>query len=450
MANSLPFNREAEEALVGALLIDPDAMMRVRETDLAQSDFYIERLGMIYAAAIALNTRHEPCDVVTLADELARRKQLETLGGVPYLASLINTTPTSIHVLHYADLVMRCSRRRRLIGAAGEIAALAYQHEGEIGEMYDAASQSLFGAMARGNNGAHLYGGDDALVWYMGEQLRTRMSLEQDQNALLHTYWRDVDDLTGAMQAGQLWIIGANTSVGKTMAMEQLAEANAQRGHTVAYYHFEISHRGMLHRMVARHSGCDSRQLRRGYYGNEVSDAFERIRRWFPNLTLVHCSGWTAERVVADITRLHAQGRCELAVVDYLQKVRLPDKAGYSPYKLIGNAVEALKNCAEEMGIPIVLGSQTNREYKRSGRGRPTAADLRDSGEIEEKANVVLMLHNPIAPESRDAFAPTELIEVYVEKNTDGPTGMVKLVHRKGRFLLGSMVREYEREDIRF
>ena len=140
--------------------------------------------------------------------------------------------------------------------------------------------------------------------------------------------------------------------------------------------------------------------------------------------------------------RLHAQGRCELAVIDYLQKVSLPDHRSYSSAKLIGLQVEVLKNVAEQIGIPIVLGSQVSRFFKQTANKRPTMDDLRDSGEIEEKANVVLMLHNPIPREERKDYQRTEQIELHVEKNTDGPLGMAQLVHIKGRFLLGDVAPE--------
>lgn len=451
-AHLLPHDEEAERSVIGSLLIDPDAVLRTEEAGLAARDFYDRRLGWIYEAAQALAMRREPIDAFTVARELeqapdsADGNRLAVLGGDAALTALIVGTPSSVHAGYYAEIVMRDARRRRLIAAGADVAAASHQHEGDLSELYDLVSQILFGAMERSDADSHLYGGSQALGHYLDNQERRQDRLARDPDALLKTYWADVDRMVGDFQPGQLVIVGATTSVGKTMAMEQIAEANAKRGHAIAFYHLELSHQSMLDRCVARCSGIDARRLREGYMGEEVSRALGDISAWHDRITLIHCPGWTAERIAADIMRLHAQGRCELAVIDYLQKVSMPDRRGYSPSKLIGLQVEAFKNTAEQIGIPIVLGSQVSRYFKMTANKRPTMDDLRDSGEIEEKANIVLMLHNPTPREDRRDDQKTEVIELHVEKNTDGPLGMTQLVHVKGRFLLGDMTAEPEPE----
>ena len=447
-AHLLPHDEEAERSVIGSVLIDPDAVLRTEEVGLAVSDFYDRRLGWIYEAAEALAMRREPIEAFTIARELERApdgadgNRLAVLGGDATLTRLIVDTPSTVHAGYYAEIVKRDARRRRLIAAGAEVAAASHQHEGELSDLYDKVSQILFGAMERSDADSHLYGGSRALSRYFDTQAVRQERLRQNRDAMLKTYWVDVDRMVGDFQPGQLVIVGATTSVGKTMAMEQLSEANAKRGHAIAFYHLELSHQSMLDRCVARCSGIDTRRLREGYDGAEVFDALAEISAWHDNITLVHCPGWTAERIAADIMRLHAQGRCELAVIDYLQKVSMPDRRGYSPSKLIGLQVEAFKNVAEQIGIPVVLGSQVSRFFKTTANKRPTMDDLRDSGEIEEKANIVLMLHNPTPREDRRDYQKTEVIELHVEKNTDGPLGMAKLVHVKGRFLLGDLAEE--------
>ncbi len=451
-AHLLPHDEEAERSVIGSLLIDPDAILRTEEAGLAATDFYDRRLGWIYQAAQALAMRREPIDAFTVARELeqapdsADGNRLAVLGGDAALTALIVGTPSSVHAGYYAEIVRRDARRRQLIAAGAEVAATSHAHDGDLGELYDRVSQILFGAMERSDTDSHLYGGSNALGRYLDTQKVRQERLASNKDAMLKTYWTDVDRLIGEFQPGQLVIVGATTSVGKTMAMEQIAEANAKRGHAIAFYHLELSHQSMLDRCVARCSGVDTRRLREGYAGEEVVDALADINNWHSNITFIHCPGWTAERIAADIMRLHAQGRCELAVIDYLQKVALPDHRSYSSAKLIGLQVETMKNVAEQIGIPIVLGSQVSRFFKQTANKRPTMDDLRDSGEIEEKANIVLMLHNPTPREDRRDYQRTEVIELHVEKNTDGPLGMTQLVHVKGRFLLGDMTAEPEPE----
>ena len=449
-ANLLPHDEAAERSVIGSVLIDPDALLRAQEAGLKAADFWDMRLGWVYDAAESLSLRREPVELFSIARELERTRNgtdqdhLAVLGGDAALTRLISDTASTVNAGYYAESVKRDALRRRMIAAGAEVAAARHKHDGDIGELYDAVSQILFGAMERSESDSHLMGGSDTLRAYFDGQTERARLLAANKDALLKTYWHDVDRMIGNFQPGQLVSVGASTSVGKTMAMEQVAEANAKRGHAIAFYHLELSHQSMLDRCVARVSGIDTRRLREGYDGAEVFDALAEISVWHDNITLIHCPGWTAERIAADIMRLHAQGRCELAVVDYLGKLALPDRKGYTPSKLIGLQVDAFKNAAEQLAIPILLGSQVSRFFKQTATHRPTMDDLRDSGEIGEKANIVLMLHNPVAREDRDERASTETIELHVEKNTDGPLGKAELVHVKGRFLLGDMAQEHE------
>lgn len=453
--NLLPHDVEAEEAVIGSILIDPDALMRCQEAGLAPDDFHTRRLGWVYEAAQALALRGEPTDPIAVAREMSKEtdadgNRLDLLGGMSALSELVSLTATTIYAGHHAESVKRDARRRRLIAAGAEVSAASHLHDGDLGELYDHVSQILFAAMERSDAHSHLYGGADALDGYMANQDRRRELLERDPDALIRTHLLDIDRLIGDMQPGQLVVVGANTSVGKTMLMEQVAEANAKRGHTIAYYHLEQSHQAMMDRCVARYTGVPTWRLRQGYVDTEVERAMADIRTWHDNITYVHCPGWTAERIVADIMRLHATGRCELPIIDYLGKVKLTDNRGYNSSKLVGLQVEAFKTVAEQLGVPLVLGSQVSRFFKTTAAKRPTMDDLRDSGEIEEKANLVIMLHNPTAREDRDQAETSERIEAHLEKNTDGPLGKANLLHLKGRFLLADYTSQEQPEEVMF
>ena len=440
----LPHDAEAEKIVVGALLVDPDAMPRVQEVGLKHSDFHNQGYRWIVESAEALASRGEPIELISVSDELTAQSGLEgdrlaAIGGMPALASIMNNVGPLATVGYYAERIVRCSRRRRLIAAGAQISADAHMHDGELGDLYGNAISTLFGAIDDADDDAHLTGGREAVERYRKGQMARKERLARDPNALLKTYWPSVDHRLGDFQEGQLIIIAASTSVGKTMAMEQIAEANAMRGHKIIYYHLELSHQSMLDRCVARHSSVKVQELRQGENGPKVERALDEIAQWQQNIIYVHCPGWTADRIAADIIRYQARGLCDMAVVDYLQKIAIPDVRGDARNyaQLVGGKVEILKNAAERSAIPIVLGSQVNRDYKTNANKRPTLEGLRDSGEIAEKANVVMILHNPKAREERDDTDESELIELYIEKSTDGPLGKADLVHLKGKFLLG-------------
>jgi len=426
--NLLPQNIEAEEAVLGSMLIDPDAVFRVREVNLEAGDFYRQANGEIYRAMLALADRFEPVDYLTVAAELKN-------GDDAMLAGLITRTPTSVNVRHYAEIVRRTAQQRKLISVATDIVARAHEHEGPIEALYDSVSRAFFGAVDMSDPKSHLYGTDEAILEYLVRQDRRREILVKNPYALVVTGLHGLDQILDHVPAGMLHIVGARPSVGKTMMFETLAEFNAHKGHRVAFYHLELSHQLMLDRRMARHSGIPREKLVRGYTGPETSKAIDIIKQWQDRIVYVHCPGWSAERVVADMTRLRARGECDLAIVDYLQKLTLPQNRGMNSAMLIGQQVEALKTAAEQLGIPVFLGSQVSHDWKGRADKRPQMSDLRNSGEIEEKANQIVMLHRP-NERPWDYRGHEEALEAYVDKNTVGGVGMAKLVHVGGRFLL--------------
>ena len=432
-ADLLPNDRQAEEAVLGSLLIDPDAVWRIG--DLRPEDFFAESHGALFATITAARYAGEPADVVTLASRLPEGMQPSDVAG------LIEATPTSIYVAHYAQIVQDMARRRRLIAVATDIVQQAHDCSGSVQALFDDAGTLFREATAGREDGAHLYGSDESLTEYLALLVRRSERSEED---VLTTGLPDLDRLLGELLPGALQIVAARSSIGKTMYLEQLCEFNARKGHRVAFYHLEQSHEAMQDRRMARHSHIVFQRLRRGYNGPEVARAIDEMREWQRNIVYVHCPGWSAERIAADVTELHFRGEADLVLVDYLQKLSLPDSKGMVMAMLYGMACETLKTAAERLGIPVVLGSQVSRDYKRRKGGRPRLSDLRNSGEPEEKANQAIILHRP--GERRKTDEPTEVVEAYVEKNTNGPLGMVSLVHVIGEFLLACPLKEEEEE----
>lgn len=449
----LPHDREIERSVLGALLIDPDAMLRVREVDLQPGDFYVPAHGLVYSAMLELVDRFRPVDTLTVGDALKAkshngRSDLDIIGGPAALTELIGETATSIYAGDHAVIIKRLARQRAIITMSGELAALGHNHDGTLEELYDEASRLVFAAMDRTEANSHYYGSDESLVEYLGEQFALQEQLKADPDALIVTGLRDIDDYLGCLPPGLLHSPVARPGTGKTIYCECVAEHNARRGKRVAYYHYELSTKEMLDRRVARHGPVLLKQLRYGYNGPEVAHALDAIRSWHSNVVYIHCPGWSAERVAADMIRLHARGECDLGIVDYVQKIPLPKGEGTNSIK-IGQNAEVLKTCAEQLGIPIVLPSQVNRSYKSRGDSRPTMADIRESGEIEEKANQIIILHRPGERQQgkpEDLFGKAEKIEVYIDKNTGGPTGKVDIVHVMGHYKYASLARQKENE----
>lgn len=445
----LPHSIETEQALLGALLVDPDALMTALEVDLHPRDFFRESHGWVYQVMLDIAGEFRTPDYVTISDALAHRQngsgsQLDALGGPAAIAAFMSACASSVYAENYAEQVKRYAQQRCMIAAAGDVAALAHEHEGPIEGLYDEASRVFFDAVNTTDAASHLFGNDGLLDHYRDEQARRMTLLKENPDAILSTGLPDLDRILGPILPAYLHVIVARTSVGKTMYMEQMAEYNASKGHRVAFYHLELTHQNMIHRGVLRRLAFEAkvtfRQLYRGCCGPEVERALDAINKWVDNLVYVHCPGWTAERLCADILRLHAKGQCDMAVIDYLQKIGLPkDRRGFNAALLYGLVAERLKVTAEQLEIPIVLGSQVSRSFKTRGDRRPHMEDIRNSGEIEEKATQIVVLHRPGEREMNSpdqTYGESEDLEAWVEKNSNGPIGKANLVHRMGRYLL--------------
>ncbi len=431
--DNLPHSDDSERALLGACLIDPDAIYRVQEQDLQASDFLSDANAAVYRTIDAIAHEGGMPNLVTVGARLGQSGELQMVGGPSALTEMIELATSTVLAGEYAKTVRTLAHQRRIISMAGDVAAMAHGHTGTLDELLQQVTGRFFEIVQTDGHGAHLYGTEDALLDYLANQQTRQERDKMDPNSFITTGIPSLDRMLGDMPDGYFQIVAARTSVGKTMYMEQLAEHNARRGRPVAYYHLELGHQGMLDRRMARASGIQVNELRRGYSGKEIIDATQCIEQWQKNVTYIHCPGWSADRIVADMTRLCARGLCELALVDYLQKVALPTSKTANGAQLVGMVCEAFKNAAERLEIVVVMGSQVRRD-----KGRPTMEHLRDSGEIAEKANQVVMLHRT----DPDVVGPTEMLEAYVDKNTMGETGMTELVHMRGRYTIADMAED--------
>lgn len=423
------------------MLIDPDALLRIGGTGLTPEDFYTPGHKLIYRVVERLAGRGEAVDLVTVGNTLEQingrnGNALEFIGGRAELSRLVSLLPTTIYAADYARDVRDLAFRRNLITACTKIITDSYNHDGTRDALQQAAAETFGKAVQVEDEHSHLYGTDEALLNYLVTQQERQDQLKRNPNAMVKTPWAPVNALLVTLDPGMVQVIAATPGVGKTIYMENVAEYNAARGKAIAFYHLELSHQFMLDRRMARWSGKTYDELRAGYAGPEVQQATANISAWQKNMTYIHCPGWSAERIMADAARLQAEGKADIVIIDYLQKLAMPESRYRNESSIIGGQVGHIKNGAERLQFPVFLGCQVTRDFKGRGTaGRAQLSDLYGSGMIEAFTNQVVILHAP-AKDDYEMPEGLEARELYIDKNTQGALGMVELAHRRGRFRL--------------
>jgi replicative DNA helicase len=436
----VPHNVEAEQAVLGALLIDPDAIYKVN-TFLRAPDFYVERHNWIYASILDLHERREAVDFVTLCDELERRERLAELGGAAYLTSLVSSTPTALNIEHYAHIVERTSTLRRLIGAAGEIAALAYEDTDDVGGVVDQAEQILFGVSQRQiardmkpirDVVSDYYDRIDYLYQHKGETIG------------VPTGFRNLDKMLGGMQKSDLIIIAARPGMGKTSLMLSIAHNAARKyNQRVAIFSLEMSAEQLVQRLISSETGIDSQRLRIGSLHEDEWPSFIQATGALSETMIFidDTPSISAMQVRTKARRLYAEYGLDLLIIDYLQLMQ-SDRRNENRVQEISFLSRALKGLARELNIPVVVASQLSRAVEQRNDKHPLLSDLRESGSIEQDADIVMFIYRDeyYSPETEQP----NIAEVMISKHRNGPTGTVPLFFRKelAQFLEVEMFRE--------
>lgn len=434
---------KAERAAIGAMLINPDYIARVREW-LDASDFHDAKNRWIYDGQCALFDQQVEPDYVTLLAWLEKEGHLTEIGGAAYLSGLANATPNAFRAESYARIVQRLGTLRRLVGVAGEIAKMAHSDNADIDDVFTRARILVDSAAPNVSDNDLLLWLDSlsAFVDYQLERKADQIAIDAGEvTARVRYPWKAVDHYTKMLREGTVGIVAAKPGIGKTAFMECCGESWARHGLQVAFFHFELSHKLMLDRRAARWSGMPMEEIEAGLVDQRIDAANAALRLWAGGINYVHCPGWTMGRVATKIRQLHSKGLCDVAIVDYLQKARLVYMHGQNKAQALGAAVEDLKNCAEQLGIFIQTGSQFSNAA--NGAERKTAAHIRDSGEPEEKANIIVTLDRVILNDdlhngSGDVIARegerSPLTTARIDKNTTGRTGDAELYFNGARF----------------
>jgi replicative DNA helicase len=419
-----PHSQDAEEAVLGSLLIDPDAILEVASF-LRPEAFYREQNRWIYQAILDLHDAREPLDFITLAEMLRKREQLEDAGGEAYLIGLLNAVPTSVNARSYARLVEGASLRRRMITAASAIANLAFDEDEDVNVVLDRAEQALF-SISEERATRDLMPLREIARDYLDrvEELHAR----GDEMIGVPTGFVDIDRLLGGLNKSDLLIVAARPGMGKTSLQLGMAlHAGMRHGKRVAMFNLEMSGEQLVQRMIAAETRIDSQRLRRGQlYEQEWPIFLEAIGRLSETKIFVDDTpSITPLQLRTKCRRLYAEHGLDLIMIDYMQLMQA-ERASNNRVQEISEISRSLKGLARELDVPVVTASQLSRAVENRQDKRPQLSDLRDSGSIEQDADIVMFIYrdeyyNP------DTTERPNIAEINVAKHRNGPTGVVDL-----------------------
>lgn len=427
---SIPANIEAERAVLGALLIDPDAIIKVASY-LRSEDFYRERHSWIYDAIFQLNERREPLDTVTLIDELERRGQLEEIGGPAYIVDLINSTPTAIYVDHYARIVERTATLRRLISAAGRIAELAYAEDQDVESVMDRAEQIIFGVSE-----SRIHRDLTPIRQVMGNVIERIDELARNPDRLMGvpTGFTMLDRLLGGLQKSDLIILAGRPGMGKTSFALSIAQNAAKRYDArVAVFSLEMSSEQLVQRLLSMETAIDSHRLRLGAVEEDEWPILLEAANSLSNTKIFIDD--TPAASITDIRtksrRLYAEHGLDMILIDYMQLMTGPGGSGRNDNRQqeISFISRSLKALARELNVPVIALSQLSRAVEGRSDKKPMLSDLRESGSIEQDADLVMFIYREdYYQEDSDK---QNIADVLVAKHRHGSTGTVSLYFRK-------------------
>ncbi|HVL24890.1 MAG TPA: replicative DNA helicase [Thermomicrobiales bacterium] len=434
-----PHNIEAEQSVLGSLLIDRDAIIKVASY-LRPEDFYISANGTIYRAVLDLYNKREPTDFVTLSDELERREVLDEIGGVSYISSLLNTVPTAVHIEYYGRIVERHATLRRLIDAGTEIVGIGFQDKVDTEDALDAAERALF-EVSQNRQTKDFQSIADVLDRYF-DQIDY---LQQNRGDVVGvpTGYTDLDQLTGGLQRSDLLILAARPSMGKTAFALGLAYGAAvQHGRSVGIFSLEMSADQLVQRLLATETGVDSHRLRLGMIDDSEWD---RISRAFGRLSeakiyIDDAANASIMDVRSKARRLQAERGLDLLIVDYLQL--MSGRRSENRVQEISEISRGLKGLARELNVPVIALSQLSRAVETRSDHRPMLSDLRESGSIEQDADIVMFIYRD---EKYDENSDKKgIAEIIIAKHRNGPVGSINLrfFDRTARFADLELYRE--------
>jgi replicative DNA helicase len=422
---SIPHSREAEEAVVGAVLINPEVYYDVAQF-LQAEDFYIHRLRWIWEAFNRLHEQRTPIDLLTVAEELEHMEQLAEVGGPAFLTALVNQVPTSLHAEAYGRVVEAHSVRRKMITAANQIASLAYNQESSVEEVMGESEKAVFNVSERRLR-------HDVLpIKQVMSDVYDRMDelARRDEEIFgVPTGFIDLDRLLSGLQPSDFILIAGRPGQGKSGFLIS-ATRNAALTHKkhVAVFSLEMSNEQVAQRLLAQETGIDSQRLRTGKLGDDwplFTHAIEVLSDM--HVFLDDTPAITPLQLRTKCRRLHMEYGLDLIIVDYLQLMG-GDLRNENRVQEVSYISRNLKVLARELNVPVLAAAQLSRAVEQRTDKRPVLSDLRESGSLEQDADIVMFIYRPDQYE-KDTERQNET-EIIVSKHRNGPVGTVKLVFR--------------------
>ncbi len=426
-----PHNDEAEKALLGSIMLRPEVMYEI--TDIVQAhSFYTEKHRIIYETILELFNKRNPTDLLSVSARLKEKSMgansnlLEEVGGSSYLAELINAVPSAANAIYYAQIIQKKFMARNLIAAADYVASIGYDETLEMEELLDQAQKRIYDVT--NTSGVHKFVDLKSELDEAWERL-DRLHNSDDGLRGIPTGFKDIDNMLSGLQKSDLIILAARPSVGKTsLALDIARQSAVEHNVPVGIFSLEMSSQQLVDRMLAAQSNVDAWKLRTGRLNRETD--FESIRHSLDKLAKAPIyiddqPGNNILKMRSIARRLKNEKGLGLIVVDYLQlMVPTQTRNTDSMVQQVTEISRSLKNLARELDVPVLALSQLSRAVEQRG-GKPRLSDLRDSGSIEQDADVVMFIHRE--DKGKDESERTNIAEVLIEKHRNGATGKVEL-----------------------
>lgn len=437
-----PQNIDAEKSLLGAVLIDDEVLADVTE-HVGADDFYDKVHGIIFGAMMRLYEKHRPVDLLTLTDELKRKKELETIGGSAYLTELTTYVPTAAHADSYAEIVKQKSVRRRLIRASGDISELGYDEETSTDELLQRAEAEIFSVSDQ-----TLKQDVSSLESILNDSFERLEELHKNKGQLrgIRTGYRDLDNLTAGLQRSDLIILAARPAMGKTTFVTNLAYNVATIAREpVLFFSLEMSKEQLVDRMLADASGVDAWNIRTGNLSDEdfskLSEAMGEMAE--APIYIDDTPGLSVLEMRTKARRISHENPLGLIIVDYLQLMQGSGRSDGNRVQEVSEISRGLKLIARELNVPLIALSQLSRSVESRSPQIPQLSDLRESGSIEQDADIVSFIYRPgyYEPDNPEFENITDLI---IAKHRNGPTDKVQLYFHPERLRFMSLDKRHE------
>lgn len=423
-----PQNIEAEQAVLGAMLIKKEAIAEVQEI-LQPDDFYREAHRIVYEAMVQLQNDDEVVDLVTLTEQLRKSEQLDKIGGLAFITQLANAVPTAANVVYHAKIVKEKAELRSLINAATAIASAAYEDNTDVENIMDDAEKKILAVANRQNGGA--FESMKSIVMRTFERINV---LYESKGGLtgISSGFKDLDKLTAGLQKSDLILVAARPSMGKTAFTLNIASYVGTHGGKVAFFSLEMSKEQLMQRMLCAEGGIDATKLRTGQLDTpewnklvHVADTLSRAPIYIDDT-----AGITVMELRSKARRLKAEHGLDLIIIDYLQLMQgRPSKNGDNRQQEISEISRSLKALARELDVPVIALSQLSRSVESRQIKKPMLSDLRESGSLEQDADIVMFLYRE---DYYDKDTENKNItDIIVAKHRNGPVDTISLFFQK-------------------